>query len=496
MEANSELNDMDEKILGQMLKHFLPEARENLDHLNLCLIQMEKTPEDDELIETVFRIFHTLKGSAGFAGMDHISAIAKAYENWMRDVRKGVVKIKPSGIDVMYKGLDLFTNMVDKAEAKEAADTDNVDLLTTIEEIRINQDPESDIDHADPLGAEAREQEELFEIYRDGYNQLGELKHLIYASVHLSDPETLAVLLSNQIHERMTPERNGFWLVEGHNTLVEIARNGKLVGIDARRRLDINAFDALKRVVNEQITIWPEQWESINAQLPEYESPVIFPIKSKQAALGILILDPEEESEVELYQFISQFAAMIISISTLHKKVDEQREELDEMTGILFQQNAQLSALYHVEMALMKETEPIKLCDIVVKAVVKDLEAKRAAALLYDHDTREFLVASESGGLNGIVGKRFGVDHIPALARCIETNRIVTQTDFGEPIEIGPNRIEGWIALGLKGREFSQGVMIAEVEDQDIADPISILTNYLGILLDNFVLQKQVKDQN
>ena len=70
MEAKEEMKDMDQEILGQMMTHFLPEARENLDHLNLCLIQMEKDPADEEIVETVFRVFHTLKGGAGFAGLD------------------------------------------------------------------------------------------------------------------------------------------------------------------------------------------------------------------------------------------------------------------------------------------------------------------------------------------------------------------------------------------------------------------------------------------
>jgi chemotaxis protein histidine kinase CheA len=478
-----------------MLTHFLPEARENLDHLNLCLIQMEKDPADEEIVETVFRVFHTLKGGAGFAGLDHVSTLAKAFEGLIGDVRKGKINIRSSGFNVIYEGLDLLSFMIDKAEANEQAETDISGLLTKIDKIRSNQDPEDDCDCAEFLDDGSQEQAELLKIYRDGYNQLGALKHLIYGSVHLSDPESLAVLLSNQIHERMAPERNGFWLVERPNTLVEIARNGKLVDSDQRRRLEINSSEALRRVIGEQVTIWPSESETLNALLTEYDSPVFFPIKSKQTALGMLILDPEEQTEVELYQFISQFAAMIMRISTLHQKVEEQREELDEMTEILFRQNSQLSSLYHVEMNLVKESNPVKLCEIVTKAVVTDLEAKRAAAFLYDRRANEFIAASEYGGLNGIVGNRYGIDEIQALAKCLKTSRIVTQTDYGKPVEIGSNRLEGWIALCLKGREHSRGVMIAEVEDEDIGDPISILTNYLGILLDNIMLQQKVKEE-
>ena len=495
MGNDGEFNDMDQEILGRMLTHFLPEARENLDHLNLCLIQMENSPDDPDIIETVFRIFHTLKGGAGFVGLDEVRVLGRAFEEMIGEVRKGNIKLRTSGFNVIYEGLDLFNLLIDQAEAGIPATADIADLLNKIDKIKSDEEPDCDGPPRGALETEKQEQEELLSVYQDGYNQLGTLKHLIYESVSLSDPESLAVLLSDQIHQRMAPERNGVWLVEDQDTLVEVARDGKLVDKDKRRSLNYNSCEILKKVVIEQITMWPTASESIDTLLPEYQSPVLFPIKSKQAALGMLILDPKEQTEVELYQFISQFAAMIMRISKLHQKVDEQREELDELTGILFRQNAQLSSLYHVEIGMVKESDPIKLCDMLVKAVVEDLEAKRAAAFLYDTESNELIAAAECGGLKGIVGNRYKLDQIGPLAKCIETGRIVTQTDYGESIEIGTHRVDGWIALGLKGRETTLGAMIAEVDDEDIADPISIMTNYLGILLDNLALQGKVKKE-
>ena len=499
MGANEEIKDLDQELLGQMLEHFIPEARENLDHLNLCLIQMENDPDDSGSIETVFRIFHTLKGGAGFAGLDEISALGRAFEELIGEVRKGKINLTTSCFDVIYEGLDSFNLLLDSAQTNIPSATDISSLLAAIEKLKSGEalepeDPAASAVETAP-GEHEREQEELLSIYREGYNQLGTLKHLIYESVSLSEPESLAVLLSHQIHKRMAPERNGFWLVKGQETLLEIARNGVLVEKDERRQLNFNANELLRKVVVEQLTMWPSESESISELLPEYESPVLFPIKAKQAALGMLILDPEEQTEVELYQFITQFAAMIMRISQLHQKVEEQREELDELTGILFRQNAQLSSLYHVEISLVKESDPSRLCEIVVNAVVEDLEAKRAAAFLYDREADELVAAAECGGLSDIIGKHYKTSQIGPLARCLETGRIITQTDYGDAIELETYSIDGWIALGLKGRETTLGALIAEVDDEDIADPISILTNYLGILLDNLALQEKVRNE-
>jgi hypothetical protein len=132
--------------------------------------------------------------------------------------------------------------MLDRAEDGDRADADITDMLAKINKIRTSEDPECDGGPEASTDADTQEQEELLAIYRLGYNQLSTLKHLICESVSLSDPESLAVLLSKQIHERMAPERNGFWLLEGKNTLVEIARKGELVGIDERRNLNLESM--------------------------------------------------------------------------------------------------------------------------------------------------------------------------------------------------------------------------------------------------------------
>ena len=173
---------------------------------------------------------------------------------------------------------------------------------------------------------------------------------------------------------------NAVWFVQDDREVVEIARNGKLVKEDNPRVFQIESSDVQKRVILDQLVVWSSSFPQAKDMLPEFQSPVLFPIKAQPEAFGFLVLDPEESAEVEVYQFVGQFAAMILNISKLHRKVDEQRKELDEMTEILFKQNAQLSSLYHVELELMKVTDPVQLCRIVVETVVGEIEAGRAAA--------------------------------------------------------------------------------------------------------------------
>jgi hypothetical protein len=347
-------------------------------------------------------------------------------------------------------------------------------------------------EESEKYNPEFLDSQELLDIYKESYNQLVALKHLVYSSVHLSDPESLAVLFSKQIDERMSPERNAFWLVEDGQKVVEIARDGMLVDQGNRRVLEIESSEVIKRVIREQLAVWPSSLAGVNAIFPEFESPLLFPIKAQPEAFGFLVLDPEESADVELYQFVGQFAAMILKISTLHQKVEEQRKELDEMTEILFKQNAQLSSLYHVELDLMKVNDPVHLCRIVAEAVVSDLEARRAAVFLIDESSRELIGMSESGGLQDIESMRLPFDKEKPIKQSLESGRIVSYRDFPEKFQLGPNLMENWIVLCFKGRERVQGVLVAEVEDEDIGDSISILANHFGILLDNLMLQKKV----
>jgi hypothetical protein len=274
--------------------------------------------------------------------------------------------------------------------------------------------------------------------------------------------------------------------------VVEIAHDGELVQEDKRRVLEIESSEILKRVMHDQLVVWASSFDQVKELLPEFQLPIIFPIKAKPEALGFLVLDPEESAEVEVYQFVSQFAAMILNISKLHRKVDEQRKELDEMTEILFKQNAQLSSLYHVELELMKVTDPVQLCRIVVETVVSEIEAGRAAAFLIDGASQELIGASESGGLQDIDSMRFPIDKKKPIKQSIESGRIITSRDYNENFYLGPNLMENWVVFCLKGREHSHGVLVAEIDDEDISDPISILANYSGILLDNLMLQQKI----
>jgi chemotaxis protein histidine kinase CheA len=491
MPDENDTQNLDDQILNRMMQDFLEEAREHLDQLNLNLIQLEGDPEEENIIDQIFRTAHTLKGSAAFAGLKEVSDIARKMEELFGKVRKGSFKVTASMIDVLYEGLDILAELIDRVSADESSEIDVSRILEKLEKAPETTFSEVE-DIPDQQELDFTNSQELLEIYKKSYDQLAALKHLVYSSVHLSDLESLALLFSKQIDKSMTPERNAFWLVEDNQRVVEIARDGKLMEKADRRVLEIESSDVIKRVIHDQLVVWPSSLPKVKEMLPGFESPTIFPIKAQPQAFGFMVLDPEESAEVELYQFIGQFASMILKISKLHHTVEEQRQDLDEMTGILFKQNAQLSSLYHVGLDLMNVTDPVDLCRIIAEAAVNDLEAKRAAAFLFDESSSELIGAAQSGGLEGIESIRCPIDSIAPIKQSFESGRIITFRDFPEDFLLGANLLEEWLVVCFKGKERTQGVLVVEVKDEDIGDPISILANYSGILLDNLMLQRKV----
>ncbi|HBI14156.1 MAG TPA: hypothetical protein DDY20_01310 [Desulfobulbaceae bacterium] len=497
MPDQNDVQDLDAQLLKQMLQDFLEEALELLDQLNLNLIQLEDEPDNSDLINQIFRIAHTIKGSAGFAGLEDMSRIGRKMEEVFGEVRKGTIKVTPPFIGLMFSGLDLLSTSRERAAAR---DTTPVAIDSTLQQFdqfmaqatsaaspQAKRSSAPSADQASELSAT----EELLRIFKEGYDQLAALKHLVYSSVHLYDEDTLAVLFSREIKMKMRPDRNSVWLVKKDKLVVPVARDGKLVAEADREKHQIASSPVLTKVIKEQLAVWSSSYPEIKDILPDFQSPVILPIKAHPQSYGFIVLDPEESTEVEMYQFVAEFMAMILKISKLHYKVEAQRKELDEMTAILFRQNNILSSLYHVELDLMRVTDPIDLCRIVAEAFVHDLESRTAAIFLKDDSDLQLQGIWGSGGLKDIPSLLVPIDGIMQFKQCLDSGRIVSHNDSTPTLQVGVNVLDNWMVMGLKGREKTHGVIVAELDIDDVTDSMSILANYCGIMLDTLFLEKK-----
>ena len=494
MSDGNETHSLDDEIMARMQVEFQKEARDHLDQLNLLLIQLEVDQEDEKLVNRIFRVAHTIKGSAGFAGLTEISRVGLKMEELIGKVRKDAGPVSDPVIDVMFESIDVLTELLDAAQDSRNHVVSVVQFIAKLNQLIAGKEVEP-VEADQEAAAEEEEVNiddlpEIAAFYKAAYDQLATLKHLVYSSTHLTDEESLAVLFSKQIFERMGPEKNSFWLVQQgrKKKVAEIARNGKLVPRSERRHIEIESSDVLKRVINDLLTVWPDSLSSVKDILPDYESPTLFPLKVNNKAYGFLGLDPEEATEADAFQFVSHFAAMMLNISKLHQQVAQQKQELDEMTQVLFTQNTQLSSLYHIELALMNATRLKELCGILVTSLVDDMEVSRAAIFLVNEDKTNMRFTAQSG-FPEVSDLTLSMQGDTPLQQALESGRIVSSVGYNGIFELGDIVMGNWMVGGLKGRKSTQGILVAEMEDNDLIDPISILTNYSGILLENLKLQ-------
>ncbi len=114
--------DADEPIVFENLEHdenmadFLSESREHIANAEGTLLELEENPSDGELINTVFRAFHTIKGVAGFLHLDPIVRLAHSAEFLLDAARKETITLNSGSIDLILKSCDQMTRLIEAIE--------------------------------------------------------------------------------------------------------------------------------------------------------------------------------------------------------------------------------------------------------------------------------------------------------------------------------------------------------------------------------------------
>lgn len=103
---------------------FVEEVRELLHSLEEDLITLEQHPEHQETINSVFRVMHTLKGSAGMCGFNNIQDLTHEYEGMYELIREGLLRVDTGIIDLTLQGKDLINSMLngENVSASQAMD--------------------------------------------------------------------------------------------------------------------------------------------------------------------------------------------------------------------------------------------------------------------------------------------------------------------------------------------------------------------------------------
>ena len=106
--------------LDQALLIFIAESRELLEDMESSLLALEQTEEKSELINSIFRAAHTIKGSSGLFSLDHVVAFTHVVENVLDKVRAGTLPIGDELVATLLLCCDHMSSLIDGVQAGQS----------------------------------------------------------------------------------------------------------------------------------------------------------------------------------------------------------------------------------------------------------------------------------------------------------------------------------------------------------------------------------------
>ncbi len=133
-----------------IVDEFMVEADELMSQLDADLVTIEKTPDDLELLNRIFRSAHTIKGTSGFLGFTNLSSLTHHMEDVLNRLRKSELTLSADLMDVLLESVDILKEMLaDIANEGHEVDRDLTDILAKLESVQGEAEPPSQDKHED-----------------------------------------------------------------------------------------------------------------------------------------------------------------------------------------------------------------------------------------------------------------------------------------------------------------------------------------------------------
>jgi two-component system chemotaxis sensor kinase CheA len=121
--------------MDDLLREFLTETSESLDTVDNQLVKFEQEPNNAKILDNIFRLVHTIKGTCGFLGLPRLEALAHAGETLMGKFRDGM-PVTAEAVTLILSSIDRIKEILGGLEATEAEpDGSDQDLIVKLEEM-------------------------------------------------------------------------------------------------------------------------------------------------------------------------------------------------------------------------------------------------------------------------------------------------------------------------------------------------------------------------
>jgi two-component system, chemotaxis family, sensor kinase CheA len=125
--------------MDELLREFLTETRETLDVVDVELVRFEQDPNNTRILDNIFRLVHTIKGTCGFLGLPRLEALAHASETLMGRFRDGL-PVTGDAVTLILSTIDRIKEILSALERSEREpEGSDRDLIVTLEQMAAGQ---------------------------------------------------------------------------------------------------------------------------------------------------------------------------------------------------------------------------------------------------------------------------------------------------------------------------------------------------------------------
>src|SRR6266850_7863171 len=124
--------------MDDLLREFLTETGESLDTVDNQLVRFEQDPNNAKILDNIFRLVHTIKGTCGFLGLPRLEALAHAAETLMGKFRDGM-PVTGDAVTLILSTIDRLKEVLNGLEQNEAEPAgEDKDLISELERMAVD----------------------------------------------------------------------------------------------------------------------------------------------------------------------------------------------------------------------------------------------------------------------------------------------------------------------------------------------------------------------
>lgn len=130
--------------MQEIMEDFLIEAFEMIEQLDQDLVELENNPQDLELLNRIFRVAHTIKGSSSFLNFDTLTHLTHNMEDVLNKARKGELKLSHEIMDVVLPSIDLMKALLISIRDNGTDENSGIDISESVKKLQAISNEKSD----------------------------------------------------------------------------------------------------------------------------------------------------------------------------------------------------------------------------------------------------------------------------------------------------------------------------------------------------------------